>query len=156
MRENATLSVTSVFENNGKIPVKFTGHGKDISPALSLSELSNKARSLAIIMDDIKHPIFHVYNHWTIWNLPVMQKIPENIPHGKKLDDFDGAVQGVGYGRHKYRGPKPPLGTTHKYQYNVYVLDCRLELSSKSKKADLLKAMDNHILQYGFITGEYK
>lgn len=153
---DTTLRVASVFEYGGKIPVDYTGHGKDISPKLYLSELSDKAKSLAIIMDDIKHPLFKIYNHWTIWNLPVTQEIPENIPYGEVLSDLGGAVQGIGYGRHKYRGPKPPLGTSHKYQYSVYVLDCRLDLKAKTKKAELLQAMDNHILQYGYTIGEYK
>jgi Raf kinase inhibitor-like YbhB/YbcL family protein len=151
-----TLIVTSVFVDGGKIPIEYTGHGKDISPKLFLSEVSDKAKTLAVIMDDINHPIFKVYNHWTIWNLPVTQEIPEGIPHGEILSDFGGAVQGIGYGRHRYRGPKPPFGATHKYHYHVYALDRRLDLKPKSKKADLLRAMNGHILQHGCLTGAYK
>lgn len=151
------LNVTSkAFENNGTIPVEYTGHGKDISPPLTLSELAANAKSIAIIMDDTRHPLFKVYNHWVVWNLPVMQEIPANITHGKVIRELGGAIQGVGYGRNKYRGPKPPFGTTHSYQYNVYVLDCLLDLGTNSKKADVMKAMENHILQHGFIVGNYK
>ncbi len=151
------IEITSnVFLHNKKIPIDYSCNGRNISPALSLSEISNKAKSIAIIMDDIKHPLFKVYNHWVIWNLPVMREIPENIPHGKILSDLEDAVQGIRYGHHKYRGPKPPFNTSHLYQYNVYVLDTRLDLKPQSKKKHLIASMDGHILQYGFIVGEYK
>lgn len=151
------IEITSnAFVNNKKIPVDYTCNGRNISPALSLSEISDKAKSIAIIMDDIKHPIFKVFNHWVIWNLPVMREIPESIPHGRILSDLGDAMQGIGYGRHTYRGPKPPFNTSHLYQYNVYVLDTRLDLKPNVKKKDLLIAMEGHILQYGFIVGEYR
>jgi len=151
------LVVTSnAFENNGTIPIDYTGYGKDISPNLILSGVSPEAQTVAVLMDDIKHPLFRVFNHWIIWNLPVMQEIPENMPHGKVLEEYGGAMQGVGYGRHRYRGPKPPFGGTHMYRYNVYILDCRLELKTSAKKKELLKVMENHILQHGFLVGKYK
>jgi len=156
IQANNLVVTSDAFENGGIIPVDYTGHGKDISPRLVLSDISPNAKSIAVLMDDIKHPLFKIYNHWIIWNLPVMQEIPESIPHGKYLEILGGAMQGTGYGRHKYRGPKPPFGTTHLYQYNVYVLDCRLELDVTAKKADLLKAMEGHVLQHGYLVGKYK
>lgn len=58
------LTVTSpAFEANSTIPVEYTGNGTDISPELHLSELDERAVSLAIIMDDIDHPLAGVYNH---------------------------------------------------------------------------------------------
>lgn len=151
------LVVTSdAFGEGETIPEKYTGHGRDISPKLFLSELSVNAKSMAILMDDISHPLFREYNHWIIWNLPVKREIPENIPHGKTPDLPKGAVQGIGYGRHRYRGPKPPFGMTHQYRYTVYVLDWVLEISPSSKKANLLEAMEGHILQQGCLFGKYK
>lgn len=95
------------FEDGGLIPVKYTGHGEDVSPELVLDDLSEMAESIAIIMDDMGHPI-PAYNHWVIWNIPAISLIPENIPHGEQVDSL-GAIQGCGYGKHRYRGPKPPL-----------------------------------------------
>lgn len=152
------LIVTSdAFEPGGEIPVRYTGRGEDISPSLTLSALSEEAKSIAIIMDDLDHPISG-YNHWTLWNIPVLSTIPENIPHGPVVDSLEGAVQGVGYGRHQYRGPKPPkfMRGYHRYQFHVYVLDCKLALPSKARKKALLQSMEGHILQYGSITGKFR
>lgn len=87
------LTVTSpAFENEAVIPIQYTGHGEDISPELHLSAINDNAKSLAIIMDDMGHPI-PAYNHWVIWNIPVMEVIPQNIPYGPYIAEFNGAIQ---------------------------------------------------------------
>lgn len=146
---------TPAFEHEGLIPEQYTGYGADISPELHLSDVDLRAKSIAIIMDDLGHPI-PAYNHWVIWNIPVMQVIPANIPHGKTVKSLSNAVQGRGYGKHKYRGPKPPFKWSHRYQFNIYVLDCTLDLPNASRKRNLLNAMDGHILQQAALVGHYR
>lgn len=151
------LTITSpAFEEGGKIPIQYTGRGEDVSPELQLSFVHAKAESIAIIMNDIDHPIFPKYNHWVIWNLPVTDIIPENIPHGPELSAFGGAVQGMGYGRHRYRGPKPPFNLSHRYEYHVFVLDCKLDLPVSARKKHVMQAMSGHILQKGSIIGRFR
>lgn len=157
-KETKKLVVTSdAFEHNGEIPVRYTGRGEDISPSLTLSVFTGDAKSIAVIMDDLDHPISG-YNHWVIWNIPMQETIPENIPHGSVVDTLGGAVQGIGYGRHRYRGPKPPwfMRGYHRYQFHVYVLDCKLGLGGNTRKKALLQAMDGHIMQYGSIIGKFR
>ncbi len=150
------LIVTSpAFENEGLIPIEYTGYGADISPELHLSPINEAAKSLAIIMDDMGHPV-PAYNHWVIWNIPVMQTIPANIAYGVNVSALNGAVQGRGYGKNRYRGPKPPFNWSHRYQFNIYVLDCLLDLPGNSRKRDLLNAMQGHILQQGVLVGKYR
>lgn len=151
-----TLIVTSpAFEEGGLIPIQYTGYGADISPELHLAEIDGRAKSLAVIMNDMGHPV-PAYNHWVIWNIPVMMTIPGDISHGNQVSELGGAVQGRGYGKNRYRGPKPPFNWSHVYQFNVYVLDCMLDLPGSSRKRDLLAAMEGYILQYGCLTGRYR
>jgi Raf kinase inhibitor-like YbhB/YbcL family protein len=153
--ENQLIITSPAFENEGLMLVQYTGYGDDISPELRLSKINPEAKSLAIIMDDMGHPV-PAYNHWVIWNIPVMQTIPANIPHGAYVAELDGAVQGRGYGKHRYRGPKPPFNWSHRYQFNIYALDCILDLRESSRKRNLLAAMEVHILQQGYIVGHYR
>ena len=153
--EQQLLVTSPAFENETKIPIQYTGYGEDISPELHISEIDKNAKSLVIIMDDMDHPI-PAYNHWVIWNIPVMQVIPENIPHGSCVEQLGGAIQGRGYGKNKYRGPKPPFNWVHRYQFNVYALDCVLDLPSNTRKRDLLAALQEHILQMGRLVGRYR
>lgn len=154
--QTGDLIVTSpAFDNEDFIPYKHTGYAADISPEFNLENLSEKAVSIAIIMDDLDVPFAKEYNHWTIWNIPATEKIPENIPYGETVESLGGAKQGRGYGKNRYAGPNIPqfMKKAHRYVFTIYVLDSFIELDSKYGKKELLKAMEGHILQQGKITG---
>lgn len=152
-----TLRVSSPdFEEGGWIPLKNTARGEDLSPQFKLSGISEKGETIAITMDDSSHPLFPDYNHWLIWNIPVMIDIPPGITHGKCVKTLGGASQGIAYGRYRYKGPKPPLKLIHNYAFTFYILDCRLDLPAKSRKKDLITAMDRHILQKTVMTGKFQ
>lgn len=153
--KNQLIITSPAFENEAIIPIQYTGRGEDISPELHVSSIDENTRSLAVIMDDMGHPI-PAYNHWVIWNIPVMEIIPGHIPHGPHIAELNGATQGRGYGKNRYRGPKPPFNWSHRYQFNVYALDCMLELPASSRKRDLLAAMEGHILQEGCLVGRFR
>lgn len=151
------LQVTSTaFENDGYIPIKYTGKGENISPPLKLDTITSEAKTIAIIMDDLDHPL-GTFNHWVIWNIPAeLSNIPEGIPREVIVPSLGEAIQGKSRygGKHWYRGPLPPFGT-HKYIFKAYVLDRVLNLNSNANKAELLEAMRDHILQYGTLTGKF-
>jgi Raf kinase inhibitor-like YbhB/YbcL family protein len=133
--------------NGGRFPVKFTHRGGDISPEFSFKNLSPEGKSIAIIFDDLDHPM----NHWIIWNIPAMHKIPGNLPTDNIIPDMGNATQ-----RTRYRGPNPPKGVKHKYQFSIFILDCELPLKSNSTKQQLIKLMQGHIIQYGSIHGYFE
>lgn len=150
------LAVTTpCFEHKGLIPTKHTGYGADESPELQLSGLSENAVSIAVIMNDMGHPI-PSYNHWVIWNIPATAVIPGNIPYGKQVEQLMPAMQGIGYGKHRYRGPKPPFRWSHIYHFNVFALDCFLDLPNTARRKALLAAMQGHILQEATLVGHYR
>lgn len=144
------------FQKDGQMPKKHTGFGEDISPEFLIHGLSQDVVSVAIVMDDLDVPIMGEMNHWLIWNLPAVENVAEDIPHGATCPN--GAVQGIGYGKNGYRGPKQPpfLKKAHRYRFRVYGLDCALDLPSSSKKDALTKAMSGHVLQSGEIIGWYE
>ncbi len=151
-----TLRVSSPsFFDGGPLPARHTGFGEDVSPAFTLRDLDARAAALAIVMDDLDIPLLPAYTHWLIWNLPPLAHVPEALPHGETLPGFGDARQGIGYGRHRYRGPKPPLfeWRRHRYVFRFYALDARLTLPADARKGALLRAMDGHILQQGCIMG---
>ena len=151
------LTVTSpAFVSGGPIPPVHTGDGEDVSPALCLTGLCPEAASLAVVLDDLDVPFFRNYAHWLLWNLPPGEEIPARIPHGPLT--LHGAVQGVAYGKNRYRGPLPPsfLKKPHRYVFRVYALDCRLALPPSAKRRHLMAAMEGRILQEGSLMGLYR
>lgn len=149
------MIVTSpAFSEGGKMPVKYTGKGENLSPPLELESLAEGAKTIAVTMDDLDFPM-GIFNHWVIWNIPALSThIPEGIAKGEIVSTLGNAIQGKSQygGKHYYRGPLPPFGT-HRYVFKVYVLDTELDLDKNCGKHDLQKAMEGHILQFGTLTG---
>ena len=146
---------SKAFDEGGWIPEKYTARGADISPDFEISNIDPKAKSIAITLDDASHPIFPNYNHWVIWNIAIQSAIPEAIAHGKYVDSL-GAVQGIAYGRNKYKGPKPPLKSIHTYVFTIYTLDCTLKLEASSRKQDFINHAGGHILQQAALSGKFQ
>lgn len=150
-----TLSVTTVFEDGGRIPEKYTCDGIDISPPLHISRIDERARSLAIIVDDPDAPA-GVFTHWIAWNVPPAGEIPEGIPKDGVVNAPLKMVQGVNdFGKLGYDGPCPPEGQMHRYYFRVYALDTTLDLEPGASRKELEKAMEGHVIQYGEIMGVY-
>ncbi len=149
------LIVTSpAFKQGEHIPKKYSGEDVEISPPLQFENLSDKVKSIAIIMQDINSPIGSI-NHWVIWNIPPHKQLQENIPKTLELLHLDNALQGRNIMRKVgYMGPKPPWGT-HTYTFYIYALDTMLALNAGANKRKLEKAMDGHILQKGTLSGLY-
>lgn len=145
------------FDDNGFMPIKNTGFGIDVSPSFTIVNICDEAVSVAIVMDDLDVPFLRNYTHWLIWNIPAAREVPGAIPRGPFVAKPN-AVQGLAYGKHRYKGPFPPIieFRAHRYVFRFFVLDCFLDIHYKSQKKDLIKAIEGHILQEGIITGKYK
>lgn len=143
------------LQSGGKFSIENTGRGEDVSPEFVIKNLSPSAKTLIITLEDLSHPI-KKYTHWIIWNIPATDRIPKAISSGKNVSTLDGAVQGVGYGFHRYAGPKPPRGKSHKYCFTIYVLDCTLSLKASSTKKKVLNNASGHIIQQGNICGYFE
>lgn len=151
------VKVSSVFEDGGFIPSKYTCEGQDISPPLKLEGISGDAKSIAIIVDDPDAPI-GTFVHWVAWNIPPVEEIPEGIPKSGNISSPLKMIQGRNdFGRIGYNGPCPPRGHgIHHYHFKIYVLDTELNLRAGASKRDLERAMKGHILQKGEIVGLYE
>ncbi len=145
-----TLKITSPsFKDGEMIPRKYTCQGDDVNPQLDISGIPENTKSLVLIMDDPDAPM-GTWDHWIVWNIsPDTKTIAENsVPAG--------AVQGKNsWGRNDYGGPCPPSGT-HRYFFKLYALDTTLDIPEKSKKKDVEKAMQGHILEQAQLMGKYK
>jgi Raf kinase inhibitor-like YbhB/YbcL family protein len=144
------LKISSpAFENDGKIPKKYTCDGSNMNPPLRIENVPSNTKSLALVFDDIDAPR-GTYVHWILWNIgPDTREIKENsVP--------EGAVQGLNdFKKRHYGGPCPP-GRAHKYVFRIYALDTLLKLNPNLTKRDLEKAMEDHIISRAQMMGVYK
>ncbi len=143
-----TLTLKSpAFEANKKIPKKYTCEGEGVSPPLTVEGVPSEAKTLALILED-PDAVSGTYDHWVAWNIPAStSKIEENTSLG---------TEGLNSGRRLgYHPPCPPSGT-HRYTFKVYALDQKLDLdASSTKKQDLQKAIQGHVVAEGQLIGLY-
>jgi len=146
-RKMADLSITSpAFAGKSTIPARYTCDGEDVSPPLQIDAVPDRAKSLALIVDDPDAPV-GTWVHWVVWNIPPQtREIRENaLPAG--------AVQGVNdWKRNRYGGPCPPSGV-HRYFFRLYALDAVLNLTATTDKGALLHAMQGHVVAQAELMG---
>ena len=142
---------SSSFENGGIIPKKFGYKNGNDSPSLTLSDIPESTKSLALIMDDpdAMGAVGKIWVHWVLWNISKdIKKIDENsIPENSIEGETD-------FGEVGYGGPAPP-DKEHTYVFKLYALDKILELSRGSTKKDLENSMQGHIISEAKLTGKY-
>ena len=144
-----SLTVTSsAFASNGMIPAKYSCLGQEASPPLTIGNIPDGTKSLAIIVHDPDAPMTGGFTHWVVWNIdPTTTNIPENY---KSSDEGLNGMKQKGY-----KGMCPPRGTHH-YHFMVYALDVKLSIDkSTTGKAELEKVMAGHILAQGDLVGTF-
>ena len=144
------MKLTSpAFEDGENIPEKHGYKRENVNPPLEILGVPSDTKSLVLLMDDPDaiEPAGKIWDHWTVWNIdPSNTEISEGQSPGTEgITDF----QQRGYG-----GPNPPDGT-HRYRFRVYAIDTELDLSSDSDKEDVLKAMEDHVLEEAQLEGKY-
>lgn len=141
------------FAQGQAIPVRFSCHGEDVSPALMWSGVPAGTGSLVLIVDDPDAPV-GTWDHWLLFNIPPSAAgLPEGVSPDKELGD--GSRHGKNsWGKLGYGGPCPPRGT-HRYFFKLYALDTVLQLPAASNKKTLLKGMQGHVLAQAELMGTF-
>jgi Raf kinase inhibitor-like YbhB/YbcL family protein len=153
------LKVTSAaFEDNGRIPPRFTADGANISPPLAWSNIPPDAKSLALIVEDpdAQQP---PSVHWLVYGIPPgVQGIPEGLPTRPELQNPITAVQGSNTrGTVGYAGPEPPRGHgTHKYHFRLYALDEPIQVEPGITRDQLMQLITSHVIATGEVIGTYE
>lgn len=81
------------------------------------------------------------------------------LPEGTPAQD---AVPGVGtqgvndFRKVGYGGPCPPRGPGHRYFFRLYAVDTELVLPPRKTNAELLKAIEGHVVGQAELIGRYK
>lgn len=141
---------SSAIEPGQPIPRRFTADGEDLSPPLAWSAVPPQTRSLAILCDDPDAPRGD-WVHWVLYNLPGGV---QHLEEGKVPAE---AVAGINdFRKPGYNGPSPPAGKPHRYVFHLFALDTTLGLPAGASKAQLLQAIDGHVLGQGELTATYQ
>ncbi len=154
----AVQLMSSAFEHQGKIPRRYTCEGEDLSPPLSWTEPPPGTRSFALVVEDPDAPDPEApkmtWVHWVLYNLPADARRLEEGVSTKKLPA--GTLEGRNdWKRTGYGGPCPPIGR-HRYFHKLFALDAELPDLGHPTRAQLLKALEGHLLGGAELIGTYQ
>jgi Raf kinase inhibitor-like YbhB/YbcL family protein len=151
--------MSSAYTEGSMIPTQYScADPNGASPAISWSNPPAAAVSFAVIFHDTDAaPMKGVMDvtHWIFWNIPGTST---SVGAGVKPDSSpDGIVQGSNVRKvNGFQPPCPPPGATpHHYIFELYALDAKVDLPVGSSRADLLKAMDGHVVGKATYVGLY-
>jgi Raf kinase inhibitor-like YbhB/YbcL family protein len=151
---------TAAFPDGGIIPNKYTqADPKPVSPRLEWSNVpANTVSFVLIVHDPDTAPQRKNVDilHWMVFNIPgAARELPEGVPATATLPD--GTIQAKSFrGAVGYMGPGAgAAGPYHHYTWELFALDIKLELTPDATRADVLAAVDGHILAKGVLTGRF-
>ncbi|HTL37239.1 MAG TPA: YbhB/YbcL family Raf kinase inhibitor-like protein [Kofleriaceae bacterium] len=143
------IDITSAaFQPDGLIPSKYTCDGGGISPPLTWSNIPDRTRSVAILVDD-PDSADRPFLHWLVTDVPPeVHRLEEGgaLPREANVGESDA-------GTASYYGPCPSSGRHH-YRFHVYALDTVLGRRPESRE-DFLSAIDGHVLDEGELVASY-
>jgi Raf kinase inhibitor-like YbhB/YbcL family protein len=151
---------TTAFADGAEIPAKYTQSDPNpTSPQLDWTNVPANTVSFVLHMHDPDVALQKTVNdqlHWMLFNIPgTARSLPEGILINTQ--PADGSIQiKNGGGVIGYRGPgAAAVGPHHHYTFELIALDTKLELGPEATRADVLKAMDGHILGKAVLVGRF-
>ena len=130
-----------------------------VSPKLTWTNVPDGVVSFALILHDPDTSLNKTTNevlHWMIFNIPgTARELPEGVPAQAQLPD--GSIQALNQGKRwvTWAWARVQPGPYHHYTYELFALDTKLSLGPDATQADVMKAMDGHIVAKGVLEGRF-
>jgi Raf kinase inhibitor-like YbhB/YbcL family protein len=150
---------SSSFQDGAIIPNKYTqASPSPVSPQLSWTNVPEGTQSFTLIVDDPDTALQRTTNevlHWAAFNIPANKtSLPEGVANQAKLPD--GTIQPLNTGKKPgFMGPGAGCCVYHHYTFQLYALDTKLNLGADSTRAQIMSAMDGHVLGKAVLVGRF-
>jgi Raf kinase inhibitor-like YbhB/YbcL family protein len=160
-RPPLTLTTTA-FPDGGRIPVKYTQAGEQVSPVLTWSSVPPGTQSFVLHMRDpdvARNRTTEDQVHWLVWNIPgTATGLPEGVPKGAQLADGSRQISASG---EVYRGPgAPATGPLHHYTFELFALDTKIDrpagADAWATRTAVYDAMQGHVLGKAVYVGLFR
>ena len=148
---------SDAFEDKGNIPIEFSCKGEGISPPLKWSGAPEGTKSLVLLVTDDELPtarlrLFKIV-HWVLYNIPNdVAELPSNATTDAAFGEW-GIMAGRNWSRKTNYYPPCPLYGRHRYVFRIYALDVVRIQPETNDRRGVFKAMENHVLAYGELSG---
>jgi len=156
------LIVTSeAVDQESRLDATHSDAGDGMSPPLSWTGPSDVI-SYALVVEDPDAPSEQPAVHWMMWNIPgSLHELPAGIGGALDVEDalgLNAVVQGRntrgGYG---WFGMAPPPGHgPHRYYFQMFALDRRIEFGPEADLEDLVHVLKAGTLAKGLLIGTFE
>jgi Raf kinase inhibitor-like YbhB/YbcL family protein len=149
---------SSAFEAGALIPEIHTDDGAGLSPPLRWRGVPSTAASLILVVEDADSPTPTPFVHLLGWNLPATAStLDAGAFKSKNHAGTHADIGRNGLGKCEYTPPDPlPGHGPHRYLFQLFALDHRLDFTSAPNRTRLKAAMAGHVLSKGILTGTYE
>ena len=147
----AMMLSSPAFSSDGAIPHLYTCDGPNEPPQLNWKNASPKTQSFALIVSDPDAPD-GTYYHWVLVNIP---KSVDNLPPSNAKLPQGITIGKNSFGKQEYDGPCPPKQSSHTYVFTLYALDGTIPLPISDKPADVVHALEPHVIDKVELKGIY-
>lgn len=155
----SSLTVTSpAFEEGQPVPVRYTDDGEKMSPPIAWRGVPERARSVAILIEDADSPTPQPLVHAIIHGLPGHDGLlTEGALDHERASRSDAARLGRNsYLMQRYLPPDPPPGHgAHRYVIQVFAADVEPGFGKAPGRSELLDWLAAHALAKGSLVGTY-
>ena len=149
------------FQDGGIIPDKFTqAVPNPPSPKLEWTNVPDGTQAFTLIFHDPdgapnKNP--EDVLHWMAFNIPgTAREMAGGMAEGASAPN--GMTQAKNLkGAPGYMGPgNAAINPYHHYTFELYALDTKLSLGADATRAEVLKAMESHVIGKAVLSGRFK
>jgi Raf kinase inhibitor-like YbhB/YbcL family protein len=143
------MRLTSEAMPDGKIPIRYSKDGENVSPPLAWSDLPAGTRELALLFENITPATKEPFVQWLVYKIPPEQRgLPEGFKHKRDPKEPVDVLHGRNaLGNIGYDGPLGTLNRTIRYRFRLFALDRPLELSPGLDKEAFLAAASGNVLE---------
>lgn len=156
---DAALVLTSdAIDIDGWLDPVHAQSGDETSPPLSWSAPAGVV-SYVLVVEDPDAPRDLPAVHWLLWNIPgSLHELPAGVQAGPHPAGLGGAVQGRNArGEHRWLGMAPPPGHgPHRYWFQLFGLDRRLELDPSTPLQELVNVLKGATVAKGQLVGKFE
>ena len=142
---------SAAFTDGGPLDPCFTADEEDsVAPPLEWTAPPAGAQEIVILVEDADTPGEELTRHWAVWGFPGQKgmllegETPPRVGKNSKRNS-------------EWLLPAPPEDDdAHHYVFQIFALDLPLTLMPGADSADLIKAMEGHVVAAAVLTGTYK
>jgi Raf kinase inhibitor-like YbhB/YbcL family protein len=141
---------SDAFVNANPLPLSATADGIGAPPHLEWLGVPPSARSVALIVEDPDAPFPRPFVHWLLYDLEPTVSVLDGI--GFVGREGKNSLMKIGF----TPAAPPPGHGAHRYHFQLFALDKKLDLEPGAGRSALIEAMRGHVVAWGELVGTYE